>query len=196
MKFPRFKPTRFNDSAFGVLLRSPWWMSAGIALIFIVGAVAALPQTYWAIGVFGSIPFVIIAIVAAWRQMRAPSAGQVETVAAAAAIMPWSAFAAAIQAGFERDGCQVERLNGSGADLALSKDGHVAMVSAKRWKAARTGVEPVRELQAAREKRGAREAIFIALGEISPSARDYAAKNNISFMTAPELAKLLRGSKL
>ncbi|MFC4273667.1 restriction endonuclease [Achromobacter aloeverae] len=183
-----------NDSVFGALLRSPWWISAGIALVFVVGAISALPPTYWAVGVFGSVPFAVIAILAAWRQLRAPSASQVETVAAAMAGMPWSAFAGAVQAGFERDGCQVERLSG-GADFALTKGGHVALVSAKRWKAARTGVEPVRELQAARERRGAREAIYIALGDISPSARDYAAKNGIAFMTAPELAKLLRGLK-
>ncbi len=183
----------FNDSAFGTLLRSPWWMSAGIALVFVVGAVAGLSRQYWGIGVFASVPFVIIAILAAWRQMRAPSAERVDAVAAAAAAMSWSTFASTLQTGFERDGCQVERLNGGGADLALTKDGHLALVSAKRWKAARTGVEPLRELQALRTDRGAREAIYVALGEISPSAQQYAAANRIAFMTAPELAKLLRG---
>lgn len=190
----KFKPSR--DSIFGVLLRSPWWMSAGIAAVLIVGAVAALPREYWAIGVFASIPFVVIAVLAGWRQLRTPSSSRVAAIAAAAAAMPWPAFSSAIRTGFERDGCEVERLNGAGADFALTKAGHIAVVSAQRWKAARTGIEPVRELQAARERRAAHEAIYIALGEISPSAREYASAHGISFMTAPELAKLLRHSKI
>lgn len=190
----KFKPSK--DSIFAVLVRSPWWMSAGIALLFIAGAIAALPRDYWAIGVFAAVPFVVTAVLAGSRQLRTPSSDRVEAIAAAAAAMPWAAFSSAIQAGFERDGCQVERLNGAGADFALTKDDHIALVSAKRWKAARTGSDPVQELQNARERRGAREAIYIALGEISPSARQYASKHDISFMTAPDLAKLLRDLKV
>ncbi|WP_454691746.1 restriction endonuclease [Achromobacter aloeverae] len=185
----------FNDSIFGALMRSPWWISAVIALVFIVGAIAGLPKEYWAVGVFGAVPFLVIAVLAGWRQARAPSASRVDAVAAAVAAMPWPAFASAVQAGFERDGCQVERLDGGGADFALNKGGHVALVSARRWKAARTGVEPLRELQAVRERLGAREAVYIALGDISPSAQAYAGKHGISFMAAPALAKLLRGLK-
>ncbi|ANN67108.1 restriction endonuclease [Bordetella bronchialis] len=184
-----------KNSLFGVLLRSPWWMSAGIALVLIAGAVAALSREYWAIGVFASIPFAVIAVLAGMRQLRAPSAARVEAVAAAAAAMPWAAFSRAVREGLERDGCQVEQLDGGGADFVLTKAGRIALVSAQRWKAARTGVEPVRALQAARERRGAHEAIYIALGEISPSAREYAAAHGISFMAAPELAKLLRHSR-
>ncbi|XXS61946.1 restriction endonuclease [Achromobacter xylosoxidans] len=116
-------------------------------------------------------------------------------MAQAAAAMSWQQFAATVEAGFRRDGCEVERLQGPGADFALTKDGHVAMVGAKRWKAARVGVEPLRELQAAREKRGAREAIYIALGEVSDNALQYARAEGVSLMTAPELAKLLRDLK-
>ncbi|CAM3434105.1 Restriction endonuclease type IV Mrr domain-containing protein [Bordetella sputigena] len=190
----RLKPAR--NSIFGVLLRSPWWISAGIAALLVVGAVAALPREYWAIGVFASIPFVVIAVLAGWRQLRTPSATRVEAIAAAAAAMSWPAFAAAVRAGLERDGCQVENHAGAGADLVLTKAGNIAVVSAQRWKAARTGIEPLRALQAARERRDAREAIYIALGDISPSAREYAETRGISFMTAPELAKLLRDSKI
>ncbi|AOB32752.1 hypothetical protein AKI39_21435 [Bordetella sp. H567] len=189
----KFKPSR--DSIFGVLLRSPWWMSAGIATVLIIGAVAALPREYWAIGVFASIPFVVIAVLAGMRGLRTPSPARVQAIAAAAAAMPWPAFSNAVQAGFERDGCQVERLNGGGANFALTKDGHIALVSADRWKAARTGIDAVQRLQAARERRAAHEAIYIALGEISAPAREYAAAHDISFMTAPDLARLLRDWK-
>jgi restriction system protein len=188
----KLKPSR--NSIFGILLRSPWWMSAGIAVLLVLGAIAALPREYWAIGVFAAIPFAVIAILAGLRQLRTPSASRVEAVAAAVGAMPWPAFSKAIQAGFERDGCKVESLNEAGADFALTKNGRVALVSAQRWKAARTGIDTVRKLQAARESRAAHEAVYVALGDISPSAREYAAAHGISFMTAPDLAKLLRGS--
>ncbi|WP_459616214.1 restriction endonuclease [Bordetella sp. 2513F-2] len=189
----KLKPSR--NSVFGILLRSSWWISAGIAALLILGTVAAAPREYWPVGIFAAIPFAAIALLAGWRQLRTPSSSRVEAVATAVAAMPWPAFSNTLASGFERDGCQVERLKGADADFALTKDGRIALVSAQRWKAARTGIDPVRRLQAAREARAAHEAIYIALGEISPSAQDYAAAHGISFMTAPELAKLLRHSK-
>ncbi len=185
-----------QNSIFAVLLRSPWWMSAGVAVLLCVGGFAALPLDYAAMGVFAAVPFAVISIMAAYKQLRAPSGARVQAVAETAAAMSWADFADTVEAGFKRDGCEVQRLQTPGADFALSKDGHVAIVSAKRWKAARVGVEPLRELQAAREKRGAREAIYIALGDVSDNAWAYAKAQGVSLMTAPELAKLLRDLKV
>ncbi|HEY9319998.1 MAG TPA: restriction endonuclease [Achromobacter sp.] len=185
-----------QNSIFAVLLRSPWWMSAGVAVLLCVGGFAALPRDFAAMGVFAAVPFAVISIMAAYKQLRAPSDTRVQAVAEAAAAMSWADFANTVEAGFKRDGCEVQRLQTPGADFALSKDGHVAIVSAKRWKAARVGVDPLRELQAAREKRGAREAIYIALGDVSDNAWQYAKSQGVSLMTAPELAKLLRDLKV
>jgi restriction system protein len=185
-----------QNSIFAVLLRSPWWMSAAVAVLLCVGGFAALPLDYAAMGVFAAVPFAVISIMAAYKQLRAPSGTRVQAVAEATAAMSWADFAKTVEAGFRRDGCEVERLQVTGADFALSKDGHVAIVSAKRWKAARVGVEPLRELQAVREKRGAREAIYIALGDVSDNALQYAKSQGVSLMTAPELTKLLRDLKV
>ncbi|QVQ27929.1 restriction endonuclease [Achromobacter deleyi] len=185
-----------QNSIFAVLLRSPWWMSAAVAVLLCVGGFAALPLDYAAMGVFAAVPFAVISIMAAYKQLRAPSGTRVQAVAEATAAMSWADFAKTVEAGFRRDGCEVERLQVAGADFALSKDGHVAIVSAKRWKAARVGVEPLRELQAVREKRGAREAIYIALGDVSDNALQYAKSQGVSLMTAPELTKLLRDLKV
>lgn len=185
-----------QNSIFAVLLRSPWWMSAGVAVLLCVGGFAALPRDFAAMGVFAAVPFAVISIMAAYKQLRAPSGARVQAVAEAAAAMSWAEFADTVEAGFKRDGCDVQRLQTPGADFALSKDGHVAIVSAKRWKAARVGVDPLRELQAAREQRGAREAIYIALGDVSDNAWAYAKSQGVSLMTAPELAKLLRDLKV
>ncbi|SIT31679.1 restriction endonuclease [Achromobacter sp. MFA1 R4] len=184
-----------QNSIFAVLLRSPWWMAAGVAVLLSAGGFAALPLEYAAMGVFAAVPFAVIAIMAAYKQLRAPSGARVQAVTQAVAAMSWAEFSRVVEAGFRRDGCEVERIQAPGADFALSKDGHVAIVGAKRWKAARHGVEPLRELQAVRERRGAREAIYIALGDVSDNARQYAKAQGVSLMTAPELTKLLRDLK-
>ena len=184
-----------QNSIFAVLLRSPWWMGAGVAVLLSAGGFAALPLEYAAMGVFAAVPFAVISLMAAYKQLRAPSGARVQAVTEAVAAMSWADFSRTVEAGFRRDGCEVERLQTPGADFALGKDGHVAIVSAKRWKAARNGVEPLRELQAVREKRGAREAIYIALGDVSDNALQYAKAQGVSLMTAPELSKLLRDLK-
>jgi len=185
-----------QNSIFAVLLRSPWWMSAGVAVLLSAGDFAALPLEYAAMGVFAAVPFAVISIMAAYKQLRAPSGARVQAVTETVAAMSWADFSKTVEAGFRRDGCEFERLQAPGADFALSKDGHVAIVSAKRWKAARNGVEPLRELQAVREKRGAREAIYVALGDVSDNALQYAKAQGVSLMTAPELTKLLRDLKV
>ena len=65
----KFKMPR--NSIFAVLLRSPWWISAAIAALLSAGGFAALPLEYAAMGVFAAIPFAVIAIMAAWKQLRA-----------------------------------------------------------------------------------------------------------------------------
>jgi len=184
-----------QDSVFGRLLRSPWWMSAGVALLLCVLGFAALPLEFAAMGVFAALPFAAIAVIVGVKQWKNPSTVRVQAVAQAAAGMSWAEFSNLAAAGFRNDGCEVQHLAAPGADFALQKDGHEAIVSARRWKAARIGVEPLRELQAVREQRGAREAVFIVLGEVSDNAWQYARTQNVSLMTAPDLARLLRTQK-
>ena len=69
-------------------------------------------------------------------------------VVGALGAMPWSAFAAAIVDAFRRDGHAVAPHPRPPADFALTKNGRVVLIACKRWKAARTGVEPLRELRA------------------------------------------------
>ena len=91
----KFKMPR--NSIFAVLLRSPWWISAAIAALLSVGGFAALPLEYAAMGVFAAIPFAVIAIMAAWKQLRAPSETRVQAVAQAAAAMSWTDFSRTVR---------------------------------------------------------------------------------------------------
>ncbi|HKI64874.1 MAG TPA: restriction endonuclease, partial [Burkholderiales bacterium] len=72
-----------------------------------------------------------------------------------------------------------------------SKAGRGTLVACKRWKASRTGVEPLRELTAARRAHGAGDCAYLAVGEITDTAREFATKNDVKLLQGAELAKLL-----
>jgi len=181
-----------ENSLFAVLLRSPWWASLGVAAGVVAVLRFVLPDIYAIYAIFPAAPFVAIATYAAWKQLRAPSAAKVAHQLEALRARPWEAFASAVESAYRRDGYAVSRLDGREADFELAKSGRIALVSCKRWKAARTGVEPLRELHAARRKREAHECIYIVAGEISANALSFSAQNNVKLLQGPELAKLLR----
>ncbi|MGE0496585.1 MAG: restriction endonuclease [Ramlibacter sp.] len=179
------------NSLFAILLRSPWWISFLIALGLALAARALLPENYWVFGAMGAFPFVGIGTVAFWRQMRAPSRQRVEALQGALAGMAWRDFAQALEAAFTREGYAVARLDGA-ADLALTRNGSVTLVSAKRWKAARHGEEALQALQAAVTAREASGCIYIAMGALSDQAQRLAKQHGMQLMQGPELALLLR----
>ena len=181
-----------KNSLFAILLRSPWWISLLVAAVLIIIGLAALPPAYAPFPVFAAIPFLAIAGIAAWKQRGKPSPARVEQTASALAALSWPAFADALEAALRRDGCEVRRLDGAAADFEVTRaGGGRALLAARRWKAAHTGVEPLQRLEAARASAGAGTSIYVALGAPSAPARDYAARHNISFMDAEALARLL-----
>jgi len=92
---------------------------------------------------------------------------------------------------FVRNGYQVERANGP-ADLELTREGRVTLVACKRWKATRTGIEPIREFDAATAERGVKR-IYVAAGEVTANARTFAEQRSIELMDEEELGRLLAG---
>jgi restriction system protein len=178
-----------ENSLFAVLMRSPWWVS------FVVGAaVFALVRLFLhsVYAAFAAGPFALIGLVAGWRQLRAPSAAQTARRLEALRGMSREAFAPAIEQAWRREGYRVERYAGAGADYELAKAGRRTLVACHRWKAARTGVEPLRELAAAAKASGAAECVYLTVGEVTDSARRFAEKNAVTLLQGAELAKLLR----
>lgn len=184
MKFPMAE-----NSLFAVLLRSPWWISAAIAAGIFAAVRLVVPEVY---AFFGTLPFVVIACCAGWQQLRAPSAARVDDSLAALRALSWHDFSSAVEDAFRRDGYSVSRCDGGAADLELTRTWRVSLVGCRRWKVARTGVEPLRELHAAMRAREAQECIYVAAGEISDNARAFALANGIRLVHGAELAKLLR----
>lgn len=177
-----------ENSLFAILLRSPWWISIAIAGALIAAARLVLPDVY---AVFVGLPFAVIGAIALWRQLQAPSEARVAKTLDRVRAMSWEEFSQALEAAFRRDGYTVKRLNGAQADFELTKGWRVVLVSGKRWKVARTGVEPLRELDAARRAHEAHEGIYVATGEVTDKARAFAAEHRIRLAHGAELVKLM-----
>ena len=177
-----------ENSLYAVLMRSPWWVS------FLVGAaVFALVRLFMhsVYAAFAAGPFAVIGLVAGWRQLRTPSAAQTARRLEALRGMSREAFAPAIEQAWRREGYRVERYAGAGADYELAKAGRRTLVACHRWKAARTGVEPLRELAEAARAVRASDSLYVAVGEVTDSARKFAQNHNIRLMQGPELAGLV-----
>jgi restriction system protein len=185
-----------KNSLFATLLRSPWWVSIAIAAVLALLAMALLPADYRAAGVLSTLPFVVIGAIAARRQWRLPSAAQVSQTLEAVGAMGWPAFAKLLEEAFRRDGYTVQRGTATPVDFELERRGRTMLVCARRWKSARTGVDALRALQTAREASDAPDALYIGLGELTDSARPFAAEHRIAVWQAAELAQALRGLPL
>lgn len=181
-----------ENSLFAILLRKPWWLSLGIALALALLARALLPANFVVVGAFGAaFPFVVIAAIAAWKQARAPSAAQVEAALQRLRGMGSVELLDAAAAAWRAEGYAVECFTGAGADLKLERRGPPVLVGLRRWKAASTGVEPLRELHAAMQRADDALGWYVAGGEVSDKARDFARAQSIRLIGAQELALLV-----
>jgi len=175
-----------ENSLFAILLRARWWISWLVAAAVFGLARLLLPE---GLALFAALPFMVIAVVTGWKQFRTPSGARLDAALERLRAMPWESFAPLLEAGWRREGYAVQRREGA-ADFELEKAGRVLLAAGKRWKAARTGVEPLRELVAAQEARGAAECLFVAAGEVTETARSYAAEKKIRLVEGVDLFRL------
>jgi restriction system protein len=181
-----------KNSLFAILLRSPWWVSGGIAAALFTAARIVLPDEYAPYAFFMALPFGVITVYVGWQQLRAPSETRIVATMEALRGMSWTDFSAAVEAAYQREGYTVTRIGHAGADFELAKAGRTTVVGGKRWKIARAGIEPLRELAAARDAREAHEAVYIATGEVTENARSFAAEKRIQLLTDADLMQLVR----
>ena len=185
-----------KNSMFAVLLRSHWGLSLAIALVVGLVAAAVLPAEYRVVGAMTGLPFAFISALAAWRQWKLPSAARIEQTRVAVAAMAWPEFSQLLEKAFTRDGYSLQRGKAETSDFVLERQGRRMVVSARRWKSARTGMELLQGLVAARDEAEAPDALCIALGEFGDKARTFATANRIAVWQAPEIAFALRGMPL
>ena len=178
-----------EKSLFAILLRSRWWVSLLVAL-GTFGVVRLFLDAGYAF--FAAVPFIVIAVAARWRQRHVPSGARLDAAIDALRAMTWEEFARALEQGYRREGYAVKRVEGA-ADFELERAGRLSLVAAKRWKASRTGVEPLKELAAAGEARGAAECVYVLAGETTRNALEYAKKTRINWLRGADLVKLAGG---
>ena len=177
-----------RNSLFAILLRSRWWAS-----ILLAAGVFALVRLFFAPGfaVAAALPFFVIGIYAAFQQLKRPGAKRIAKTLERARALPLEGFCAALEEGFRREGYEAAR-GDAGADLVLQHKGMLALVACKRWKAMRTGIEPLREFDAATGARGASIRMYVAVGEVTDIARAFAEEKKIRLLSEEDLARLLR----
>ena len=86
-------------------------------------------------------------------------------------------------------------LNRGAADFELRRNGRVTLATCKRRKVAQTGIEPLRELLLVKETVGAQECIYVAAGDVSQNARQFAVQKDIRLLCDAELAQYLARTK-
>lgn len=181
-----------EKSLFARLLRSPWWVSFVVAAIVSAAGFAFMPERFKAPGALSGFPFVVIGLIAAWKQRNTLSPKQIEAALEKLAALSAREFTDTLAAAYERDGYKVERFTQPGADLAIEKQGYTTLVSCKRWKAANHGVEPLRELLAAMEKAETGRGVYVVVSSVSDAAAQFATKNGIRFLAGDGLAAFAR----
>lgn len=181
-----------EKSLFARLLRSPWWISFIVAAIVSAAGFALMPERFKGAGALSGFPFVVIGMIAAWKQRNELSPAQIEATLQRLAALPTREFVDALAGAYERDGFKATRLAHTGADLSLEKSGYTTLLSCKRWKAAKHGVEPLRELLAAMEKADTGRGIYVASNGVTDAALQFATDNGIRVLMGHGLAAMLR----
>ena len=178
-----------ENSLFAILMRSRWWVSLGAGAIAFALIRLLVPTPYAAIG---ASPFLVIAAVVGWRELRRPGAKKVAAALERARAMSAEEFSQALEAAFRREGYAVARATGA-IDFELTHQGRVTLVACRRWKATRTGVEPLREFDTATAGRGAFARMYVAAGEVTATAAAFAREKSIRLLHDEELGRLLAG---
>jgi restriction system protein len=181
-----------ENSLFAILLRKPWWISILIAVAVGLAAGSLLPRDFAIYGATSGFPFLVIGVIAAVRQWGSLSSADIGKTIERAVAMPSGEFAKAVAAAYRKQGYDVVPHTGPGAEFDITKANRTSVVACKRWKAATTGIEPLRELHAAMLACEGREAIYLTTGQVSDAARRFAQEKQIRIVQSTELAQLLR----
>ena len=184
-----------ENSLFAILLRSQWWISLAIALVIGVGAVAVLPDAWKAYGAFAGAPFLVIAAIAGWRQLRAPSAAKIERTLADVRAMTAPQFAQTIEKRLRAEGFEVTPVTQGEVDFEARRASRLTLVGCRRFKVARAGIRPLQELEAAMQALEADDALYFAAGEMTEQARQFASRSRIRVLQGADLGAWLSASR-
>ena len=188
MKFKMAK-----GSLFAVLLRSTWWYSVLIGLFILLVSLAVTDAQYVILSISGSMPFFLIGGYAGFKQLQQPSQKRVLEISEQAKKMSAVIISEKIAANYIKSGYQSSAFKGNDADLEFVRGHQKLLLCSKRFKAANTGIEPLKRLAAAGEATEAAGYLYLTLGDVSASAQKYAQENNIEIIQSNRFAMLFDG---
>ena len=180
-----------DRSLFAVLLRSPWWVSFVLAAVMALAASALLPDDYKTVGALSSFPFVVVGVIAAWRQRANLSPEQAQALQSKLAAMNWRAFSQLLQQAYAQQGYAVSDVPNSVMDLKLMRQGQTTVLCAKRWKAAAWGLDILQDLVAEREALDATHLVCVSLQDIPPGLQSFAQQHGVIWLSGQNLWALV-----
>jgi restriction system protein len=111
----------------------------------------------------------------------------------------WREFELLVGEAFRLQGYQVTETGGSGpdggVDLRLRRGKETFLVQCKQWRAARVGVEVVRQLYGVMAAEGATGGFVVTSGRYSPDAQGFASGRNIELVDGTRLHGLLQQAR-
>jgi restriction system protein len=188
---PFMKWKMSDRSLFAVLLRSPWWISLVLAAALALAASALLPEAYKSVGALSSFPFVVVGVIAAWRQRANLSPEQAQALQTELAAMNWRAFSQLLQHAYVQQGYGVTAVPNSAMDLKLTRQGQTTVVCAKRWKAASWGLESLQALVAERAAMDATHLVCVSLQDIPPGLKKFVQEHGVTWLSGQSLWALV-----
>lgn len=199
---------RRRESLTDVLLVLPWWVGVVVGatayalLAFVAPRYAAISPYTQAFGIaaknlapFVAGVFLLIAFLSFIRALfikrRFSELEGIEHVRQ----LPWRQFESMVGEAFRRGGYAVmeNAVDGpdGGIDLVLRKDGAKFYVQCKQWKQTKVGVKAIRELYGVIAAGDAAGGFFVASGEYTEGARDFARKCAIELVDGPALVQMI-----
>jgi len=182
-----------ENSIFAILLRSTWWYSVLIGLVIIALCTAVTDAKYIALSITAGLPFLVVGGWACFKQSQQPSQKRVLEVTEQAKKMQALAVAQKIADNYISNGYESNIYKGNGAEIELTRGHQKLLICAKRFKAANTGIEPLKSLVAVGETVDATGYLYVTLGDVTDIALDYAQQNRIEIVQSSRLASLFDG---
>jgi restriction system protein len=199
---------RKNRSILNELVRFPWWVSAGLALLVYVVLSSFAPSLNSGRTLFtplvalmrsmapvAAFALLIVAALSVLNQFRKGKLLERQTGLDSVGELSWRQFESLVSEAFRRkDFLVLDNVDDGpdgGVDLRLRKNGQVAFVQCKHWKARSVGVKVVRELFGVMAAKNVKHGIVVTYGAFTPEAMEFAKANSIALIDGPKLTQMI-----
>jgi restriction system protein len=138
-----------------------------------------------------ALPFVVIAAVVGWKQLRTLSPAQVERRLQSLRDMSWEPFSNLLADAYRRQGYEVSPAQAATHDFTLTRNGRTTLLLCRRWKVNQLGIAPLKDLAQAVRALDADNGICVIAGNTSENAVEFARTSTVSLVSGAALANLI-----